>query len=126
MNNKASFDQAMSSLYGWSWEENKIFEIALAVIDEDNPDRWNEIVSIIGGRKSIEEVKKHYESLLEDLSIIESGRLDEEVDDEQDYDDQCAVCAEEDQKLLEKLRTADFSDQKLLSHEQDISQFPPS
>ncbi|XP_020267555.1 protein RADIALIS-like 4 isoform X3 [Asparagus officinalis] len=116
----------MSSLYGWSWEENKIFEIALAVIDEDNPDRWNEIVSIIGGRKSIEEVKKHYESLLEDLSIIESGRLDEEVDDEQDYDDQCAVCAEEDQKLLEKLRTADFSDQKLLSHEQDISQFPPS
>ncbi|XP_020273393.1 protein RADIALIS-like 4 isoform X2 [Asparagus officinalis] len=69
---------------GWSWEENKLFEMALAVIDEDNPDRWKEIISVIGGKRSEEEVKKHYEALLRDLNIIESGMFDQEFGEAQD------------------------------------------
>lgn len=67
-----------STISGWSWEENKEFEMALATIDEDSPERWEEIVSMIGGggKRSVEEVKKHYEALLRDLDIIESGRFD--------------------------------------------------
>lgn len=61
----------------WSWEENKQFEMALAMIDEDNPDRWKKIASMIGGRRGVDEVRKHYEALLKDLDIIESGWLDQ-------------------------------------------------
>ena len=71
-------DDTGVSFCGWSWEENKEFEMALAVIDEDNPERWKEIASMIGGKKSVEEVRKHYEALLEDIDIIESGRLVQE------------------------------------------------
>ncbi|KAF9593787.1 hypothetical protein IFM89_025496 [Coptis chinensis] len=61
--------------YGWSWEENKLFELALAVVEEDNPDRWNAVAMMVGGR-SAEEVEKHYKILLEDLRYIESGYMD--------------------------------------------------
>ncbi|KAF8401220.1 hypothetical protein HHK36_012149 [Tetracentron sinense] len=60
---------------GWSWEENKLFELALAMVDEENPDRWELVAAMVGG-KSVEEVEKHYENLLEDLQCIESGKLD--------------------------------------------------
>ncbi|XP_010914778.1 protein RADIALIS-like 4 [Elaeis guineensis] len=87
---------------GWSWEDNKLFELALAVVDEGNPDRWEAVASIIGGKRSAEEVKSHYEVLLEDLDIIESGRLDHAVsavlNDTQD------VCwTDEDQERLAQL-----------------------
>ncbi|KAJ8899012.1 hypothetical protein K2173_008835 [Erythroxylum novogranatense] len=62
--------------YGWSWEENKQFEMALAVVDEDDPDRWGVVASMVGGNKSAEDVRKHYGILLEDLQRIESGKLD--------------------------------------------------
>lgn len=71
-------EDSMSSCCGWSWEENKKFEMALARIDEDSPERWIEIASMIGGKKSVEEVMKHYEALLDDLNAIESGMLDQE------------------------------------------------
>ncbi|KAJ4849879.1 hypothetical protein Tsubulata_034681 [Turnera subulata] len=63
-------------LYGWSWEENKLFEMALAVVDEQDPDRWKVVAAMVGGRKSEEDVQKHYVILLEDLQCIESGELD--------------------------------------------------
>ncbi|KAF2325018.1 hypothetical protein GH714_022292 [Hevea brasiliensis] len=63
-------------LCGWNWEENKLFELALAVVDEEDPDRWKLVASMLGGKKSAEDVQKHYVILLEDLKCIESGELD--------------------------------------------------
>ncbi|PWA54023.1 homeodomain-like protein [Artemisia annua] len=58
----------------WTAKQNKSFETALAVYDEDTPDRWMKIAKAVGG-KSVEEVKKHYQVLIEDLSHIESGYI---------------------------------------------------
>ncbi|KAK9161854.1 hypothetical protein Syun_008195 [Stephania yunnanensis] len=62
-------------LCGWSWEENKVFELALAVVNEEDPDRWEAVAAMVGSRTA-EEVKKHYEILLQDLKLIESGSMD--------------------------------------------------
>lgn len=51
-----------------------MFEKALALFDKDTPDRWQKIAKAVGG-KSAEEVKRHYEILIEDLKHIESGRV---------------------------------------------------
>ncbi|GLJ07154.1 hypothetical protein SUGI_0059830 [Cryptomeria japonica] len=59
----------------WSGEENKMFETALAIYDKDTPDRWQNVASMVGGGKSPDEVKKHYEILLEDLNCIENGKV---------------------------------------------------
>lgn len=69
-------DDITEVLYGWSWEENKLFEMALAVVDEQDPDRWKVVAAMVGGKKSAEDVQKHYVILLEDLQCIESGKLD--------------------------------------------------
>jgi len=53
-----------------------MFEMALAVVDEQDPDRWKVVAAMVGGEKSAEEVQKHYVILLEDLKCIESGDLD--------------------------------------------------
>jgi hypothetical protein len=62
------------SLVEWSAEENKIFENALAIYDKDTPDRWHNVASMVGG-KNPDEVKRHYEILLEDLNCIEAGKV---------------------------------------------------
>ncbi|CAL0326927.1 unnamed protein product [Lupinus luteus] len=56
----------------WSPKENKLFERALAKYDKDTPDRWHNVAKAVGG-KSAEEVKRHYDILLQDLRHIESG-----------------------------------------------------
>ncbi|XP_050369231.1 uncharacterized protein LOC126787376 [Argentina anserina] len=66
-------------LCGWSWEENKLFELALAVVDEQDPQRWEIVAALVGGKKSAEDVHKHYVVLLEDLKVIESGNLDHKL-----------------------------------------------
>ncbi|KAJ8620408.1 hypothetical protein MRB53_028937 [Persea americana] len=93
----------------WSWEENKVFELALAVVDEQNPDRWNVVAEMVGG-KSAEEVEKHYWILVEDLQCIESGELDHAIEEVQlhlpidcDDCDQLQSWTDEDQKLLVRL-----------------------
>ncbi|XP_014504297.1 protein RADIALIS-like 4 isoform X2 [Vigna radiata var. radiata] len=58
----------------WTPMQNKQFERALAFYDQDTPDRWQNIANMLGD-KSVEEVKKHYEILVEDLRHIESGRV---------------------------------------------------
>lgn len=67
---------ASNSLSSSSWtpRQNKLFEKALAVYDKDTPDRWQNIARAVGG-KSAEEVKRHYEILIEDLRHIESGNV---------------------------------------------------
>ncbi|XP_059638229.1 transcription factor RADIALIS-like [Cornus florida] len=59
---------ASSSMSSRSWtaEQNKAFEKALAVYDKDTPDRWHNVARAVGG-KTAEEVKKHYEVLVEDV-----------------------------------------------------------
>ncbi|GMP37890.1 hypothetical protein CsSME_00009375 [Camellia sinensis var. sinensis] len=59
----------------WTPQLNKLFEQALAQYDKDTPDRWHNIARAVGGGKSAEEVKRHYDILLEDLRRIESGRV---------------------------------------------------
>ncbi|TYJ22619.1 hypothetical protein E1A91_A08G137600v1 [Gossypium mustelinum] len=63
-------DEFPKVLSGWSWEENKLFEVALAMVDEQQPDRWEVIAAMVGGEKSAEDVQKHYVVLLEDLQYI--------------------------------------------------------
>ncbi|KAD7479256.1 hypothetical protein E3N88_02392 [Mikania micrantha] len=61
-----------SSSSTWTPQQNKQFERALAVYDRDTPDRWQKIARAVGG-KTAEEVKRHYDVLIEDLRHIESG-----------------------------------------------------
>ncbi|KAL8096956.1 protein RADIALIS-like 4 [Apium graveolens] len=63
------------SLSTWTADENKAFEKALAQFDKDTPERWQNIAEAVGGGKIAEEVKTHYEILLEDLRRIESGHV---------------------------------------------------
>ncbi|CAN6477981.1 unnamed protein product [Victoria cruziana] len=57
----------------WTSKQNKSFERALAVFDKDTPDRWKNVAAMVGGGKTAEEVKCHYELLTEDVKSIESG-----------------------------------------------------
>nr|AXY87681.1 transcription factor SRM1-like protein [Cymbidium sinense] len=58
----------------WSWEEDKAFENALAIHHETCSDWWEKIAAAVPG-KSMEEIKKHYEILVEEVRNIESGRV---------------------------------------------------
>ncbi|KAL9354406.1 hypothetical protein Peur_052376 [Populus x canadensis] len=58
----------------WTAQQNKAFERALAVYDRDTPDRWHNVARAVDG-KTAEEVKRHYELLVEDVKHIESGRV---------------------------------------------------
>lgn len=58
----------------WTSSQNKLFEKALAVYDKDTPDRWQKVAAAVG-EKSAEEVRRHYEVLVEDLMHIESGKI---------------------------------------------------
>ncbi|KAB2088084.1 hypothetical protein ERO13_A04G130800v2 [Gossypium hirsutum] len=59
----------------WTPKQNKLFEKALAQFDKDTPDRWQNVAKAVGGSKTAEEVKRHYEILIQDLEHIESGRI---------------------------------------------------
>ncbi|XP_022897517.1 protein RADIALIS-like 4 [Olea europaea var. sylvestris] len=58
----------------WTAQENKEFEKALAVYDANTPDRWAKVARAVG-EKTPEEVKRHYEILVEDVTYIESGQV---------------------------------------------------
>lgn len=57
---------------GWSREQDRQFEKAIADYPEDLPDRWEKIAADVPGI-SVEEVKHHYELLVDDVHQIESG-----------------------------------------------------
>ncbi|KAF8021756.1 hypothetical protein BT93_G2028 [Corymbia citriodora subsp. variegata] len=56
----------------WSREQDKAFENALATCPEDSADRWEKIAADVPG-KTVEEIKRHYEILVDDVNSIESG-----------------------------------------------------
>ncbi|KAL3640875.1 Protein RADIALIS-like 6 [Castilleja foliolosa] len=56
----------------WTARENKLFEDALAVYDMDTPDRWHNVARAVGN-KTAEEVKCHYQKLVDDIYNIEAG-----------------------------------------------------
>ncbi|WVY90823.1 hypothetical protein V8G54_036337 [Vigna mungo] len=64
----------MASNSVWTTKQNKKFENALAIYDKDTPDRWQNLARAVGG-KTVEEVKRHYEMLVDDLKQIEEGRV---------------------------------------------------
>ncbi|KAF7828871.1 Protein RADIALIS-like 1 [Senna tora] len=57
----------------WTPRQNKLFEQALALYDRETPDRWQNVARMVG--KSVEEVKRHYEILKEDIERIELGQV---------------------------------------------------
>lgn len=73
----------------WTFEENKLFESALAEIEPTSPAFLENVASRIPW-KSMEDVKNHYQALLDDLEMIESGKIP--LPDYPDLDvDQAAV-----------------------------------
>ncbi|KAF9620520.1 hypothetical protein IFM89_013141 [Coptis chinensis] len=59
----------------WTFKQNKLFEHAIAMYDQNTPDRWYHVARVIGGGKSVEDIKKHYEILVEDIKKIEAGLI---------------------------------------------------
>ncbi|KAI9113114.1 hypothetical protein K1719_015639 [Acacia pycnantha] len=59
----------------WTRKQNKRFENALAMYEEESPDRWKKLARAVGGGKTEEEVKRHYEKLVHDLRQIEEGQV---------------------------------------------------
>ncbi|KAL2348526.1 hypothetical protein Fmac_002526 [Flemingia macrophylla] len=57
----------------WTPRQNKLFEDALATYDRETHDRWQNVARAVG--KSVEEVKRHYEILKEDVRRIERGQV---------------------------------------------------
>jgi hypothetical protein len=51
-----------------------LFENALAKFDKDTPDRWENVATCVPG-KTPAEVRRHYELLVEDVNVIEAGRV---------------------------------------------------
>ncbi|TVU11251.1 hypothetical protein EJB05_44824, partial [Eragrostis curvula] len=59
----------------WTPEQNKVFETALAMYDENTPDRWQKVARAVGGGKTVDDVKRHCVELYHDLhDIVSKGR----------------------------------------------------
>ncbi|XP_021748976.1 transcription factor SRM1-like [Chenopodium quinoa] len=65
----------MPNLVSWTREEEKAFENAIAThsIDKSN-EEWDKVASMVP-TKTIEEIKQHYEFLVEDVGAIEAGKV---------------------------------------------------
>lgn len=66
----------MSSSAVWSKEEDKAFENAIAIhwIEGDSQEKWEKIASMVP-TKTIDELKQHFNLLVEDVSAIEAGKI---------------------------------------------------
>ncbi|XP_051142673.1 transcription factor DIVARICATA-like [Andrographis paniculata] len=60
--------------HAWTKDENKRFENALAIFDEETPNRWIKVAAMIPG-KSVDDVVNQYEELVSDIRDIEAGRV---------------------------------------------------
>ncbi|EMS56253.1 hypothetical protein CFC21_009243 [Triticum aestivum] len=71
----ASLSMSAAGRAGWTPQQNKLFEQALAVHDRDTPDRWHNVARAVGGGKSADDVKRYYELLVHDIARIEAGKV---------------------------------------------------
>ncbi|WOL10971.1 hypothetical protein Cni_G19731 [Canna indica] len=58
----------------WTDQQNKVFEKALADYNQNTPDFWHKVARRVGG-KSVDEVKRHYQLLVNDIHRIERGQM---------------------------------------------------
>lgn len=60
----------------WTREEEKAFENAIAVhsISEPDDEQWDKIASVVPS-KTLEEIKQHFQALVEDVGAIEAGKV---------------------------------------------------
>ncbi|KAI9165812.1 hypothetical protein LWI28_020890 [Acer negundo] len=65
-------ESGQHSSSSWTAKKNKLFENALAIHDKDTPDRWQSIAEAVGSGTSVEEVKRRFEILMDDIRVIES------------------------------------------------------
>ncbi|KAJ4865955.1 Homeodomain-like transcriptional regulator [Raphanus sativus] len=56
----------------WSRDDDIAFEKALSIYTDETENRWEKIAGVLPG-KTLEQVIKHYEILLRDVMMIESG-----------------------------------------------------
>lgn len=69
----------------WKRQEDILFEYALTVVPENCVDRWEKIASYVPG-KTADEIRVHYQLLVDDLDDIEAGLI-ELPSYSDDYDD---------------------------------------
>ncbi|KAJ0248690.1 Homeodomain-like transcriptional regulator [Hirschfeldia incana] len=67
-----SIEEKTSGGSSWSWDADIDFEKALAIYTDETENRWEKIAGVLPG-KTVEQVIKHYEILLRDVMMIESG-----------------------------------------------------
>ncbi|CAM6025700.1 unnamed protein product [Sphagnum balticum] len=58
----------------WTRQEDLVFENALAIHEDEAPNRWENVAALIPGR-DVAAVKRHYEILREDIGSIDAGRI---------------------------------------------------
>lgn len=58
----------------WTPDENKLFEDALAKVDSNIPDRWEQVAAEIPG-KTVDDIISHYQDLEHDVRYIEAGMI---------------------------------------------------
>lgn len=73
-NNSSSWLLDESRSTRWTAAENKLFENALALFDENTPDRWQRVAAMVPG-KTVGDVIKQYKELEDDVSSIEAGLI---------------------------------------------------
>ncbi|KAG2243202.1 hypothetical protein Bca52824_094955 [Brassica carinata] len=67
-----SIGEKTSGGSSWSRDADIAFEKALAIYTDETENRWEKIAGVLPG-KTLEQVIKHYEILLRDVMMIESG-----------------------------------------------------